>query len=213
MNTSGSSHLDAATARMAARLSAADQAGRAGAPFGLRSVRDTDGPVLTRLILAAYDEFGCVPADLDGFDADLAAPATYAGEHARRWWVVTDAQGLAVASAAHSPLRPILGPEDAGRGAGLRAGPGTGQGVVELQRLYLAPEVRGSGLASLLIRGVATEAHLLGADRLVAWSDTRLTAAHVRYLALGFALSDASRRLDDPAGSIEIRFELDLPLG
>ncbi len=204
MNTPGPSDLDGATSRMATRLEAADLAQRAGAPFALRSVRDSDGPGLTRLILEAYDEFDCGPADLGGFDADLARPATYAGEHARRWWVVTDAQGLVVASAAHSQLRVTPRPEGAPRDEG--------PSMVELQRLYLTPRVRGSGLASLLIRGIATEADLLGADQLVAWSDTRLTAAHVRYLAIGFALSAASRRLDDPAGSVEIRFELDLPL-
>ena len=202
MNTAEPAHPDAATARMVELLRTSGVSYRPdGAPLVLRRVLDTDGPVLTRLIADAYDEFGCGPADPGGFDADLAMPASYAQQRARRWWVVTDEHDVVLASAAHSELRPAPDPAP------------DGTFTVELQRLYLAPSARGSGLASLLIRGIASEAQLLGASRLIAWSDTRLTAAHTRYLAIGFSLADASRRLDDPAGSVEIRFELALPLG
>ncbi len=198
----GPEHLDASTARMVGLLRGHDVSTHPdGAHLMLREVRDTDGPALTRLIGAAYDEFDCGPADPGGFDADLRTPASYARERGRRWWVVTDEHDVAVGSAAHSALHTATGPS-------LHAAH-----TVELQRLYLAPNVRGSGLASLLIRGIAIEAALLGAGQLVAWSDSRLTAAHARYLAVGFTLAEAKRRLDDPAGSVEIRFELDLPLG
>jgi GNAT superfamily N-acetyltransferase len=169
-----------------------------GAGLRLRAVRDADGPGLTRLVADAYHEFACGPLDPGGFDADLAAPADYAERRGRRWWVVTAEDVELVASVATSGPYPA---PDRGR---------AGANVMELHRLYLAPQVRGRGLASVLVAGVAEEAALLGADRLIAWSDTRLVAAHARYLALGFALTPASRELDDPAGTTEVRFDLPL---
>lgn len=161
--------------------------------LALRAVRDTDGPALTALIGAAYDEYACGPLDPDGFDADLAAPATFAAERGRAWWVVTVAD-TPVASVA------LGGPhEDA-----------TGRPIRELHRLYLAPAARGSGLASALVGALADGARALGAVALDAWSDSRLVAAHTRYLALGFVLSGASRELHDPASTCEVHFVLPL---
>lgn len=172
----------------------------------LREVRDTDGPALTELVASAYDEFACGPLDPDGFDADLARPATYAQQHGRRWWVVTSGTDRIVASVAHSrpapaPLPPRSIRTESARNVGW---------AIELHRLYLSPTVRGRGLASALVEGVIGEARHSGADVLVAWSDTRLVDAHVRYTALGFAIADGTRTLDDPAGTTEIRFELPL---
>ena len=159
----------------------------------LRPVADSDGLALTALIAAAYDEYACGPLDPTGFDADLALPATYAAERDRHWWVVTSSATL-VASAA-------LG--------GAHAGP-DGRTVRELHRLYLAPQVRGSGLATALVAGIADAARAAGAAALEAWSDTRLVDAHTRYAALGFVLSGASRELNDPACTCELHFSLPL---
>ena len=159
----------------------------------LRPVDDTDGPALTALVGAAYDEYACGPLDPTGFDADLALPATSAAEGDRLWWVVVS-HGTVVASAA-------LG--------GAHSGP-DGRTVRELHRLYLAPAVRGSGLATALVAGIADAARAAGAATLEAWSDTRLVDAHARYLALGFVLSGASRELHDPAGTTELHFSLPL---
>jgi len=188
----------AATARLSDRvgeplsaLAALTASGRAPV---LRPVVDADADGLLRLVGDAYDEFACGPLDPGEFDADLVAPATSAAARGRRWWVVTDPDGApaVLASVAHSPLHHL---ED-------------GTAAVELHRLYLAPSVRGRGLASALVEGIAAEARRLGATRLVAWSDTRLIAAHARYLAAGFVLSPGSRELHDPAGTTEVRFDL-----
>ena len=173
----------AATARMAAAVAGVLRAGRT-----LREVADADGPGLTALIEAAYDEYACGPLDPDGFDDDLAAPARSARGSGRSWWVVID-RGLVVASVAHGPLH---------------------GSAVELHRLYLAPAMRGSGLATALVTAVADEARRIGARTLDAWSDTRLVAAHARYLALGFTLTGAQRELHDPAGTTEVHFSLPL---
>jgi len=164
--------------------------------LALRAVSDSDGPALTALIAGAYDEYACGPLDTVGFDADLAAPATYAAERGRDWWVVTD-HGTLVASAALGDLRQ----DPAGRP------------VREIHRLYLAPAVRGIGLATALVTGIADAARTSGAMALEAWSDTRLVDAHTRYLALGFLLSGASRELNDPACTCELHFTLPLDSG
>lgn len=188
----GDGALERTHGRMDALLTAA--VARLGRDdLALRAVRDTDGPALTALIGAAYDEYACGPLDPDGFDADLAAPATFAAERGRAWWVVTVAD-TPVASVA------LGGPhEDA-----------TGRPIRELHRLYLAPAARGSGLASALVGALADGARALGAVALDAWSDSRLVAAHTRYLALGFVLSGASRELHDPASTCEVHFVLPL---
>jgi len=176
----------AATERMAARLV---QPG-----LSLREVVDADGPALVALIGAAYDEFSCGPMDPDGFDADLARPATHAERRDRSWWVVTDDAGATLVASVR--LTPLVVD---GRGR-----------HVELQRLYLAPSVRGAGLAHALIEGVAEEARRRGAERLEAWSDTRLVRAHARYISMGFTVAADTRELHDPAQTTELRFELEL---
>lgn len=196
---------DAVTARVAAAVEPVLRPGQR-----LRAVTDADGPALTALIGAAYDEYACGPLDPDVFDADLAAPATAAARVGRSWWVVVD-DGHVAASVAHgSPRRATpLDDRPDGRTDG-RSDQDVGRIVVELHRLYLAPDARGVGLASALVRAVADEARLLGASALEAWSDTRLVDAHVRYRALGFALVDVTRELHDPAGTTELLLRLPL---
>lgn len=182
---------DPATERLAARVEALGHAG-----LRVRRVEDTDGPALTALVGAAYDEYACGPLDPELFDADLARPATTAQESGRSWWVVVrSGPGPAlVASVAHGPLRR---PADA---------PAT----MELHRLYLAPGVRGLGLATALLEGIIEEARGAGADVLEAWSDTRLQDAHRRYHLLGLRSTGDRRDLGDPAGTTELRFALPL---
>jgi len=182
---------DAATARISAAAARTLRGGQE-----LRAVTDADGPGLTALVGAAYDEYACGPMDPDDFDADLAAPRTSALAAGRRWWVVVDADRV-VASVAHGDAH--VDP--------------SGARTVELHRLYLAPAARGVGLATALLAGVAEEARRLGADRLEAWSDTRLVDAHRRYLAFGLQRTGRRRELGDPAGTIEDHFALDLAPG
>jgi GNAT superfamily N-acetyltransferase len=179
---------DAATDRLAARVAEVALPGLA-----VRPVEDADGPALTSLIGAAYDEYACGPLDPDVFDADLASPATSAAARGRRWWMLTLEDGdtpRIVGSVAHGRVHVTA----------------DGARALELHRLYLAPAVRGVGLATTLLEGVADEARRAGAEVLEAWSDTRLVDAHARYLASGFRLAGASRELGDPAGTTEVLF-------
>lgn len=182
---------DPATERLARRV---DALGRAA--LIVRRVEDPDGPALTALVSATYDEYACGPLDPEVFDADLATPATTAEKTGRSWWVVVRSgpDPTIVASVAHGPLRR---PADAAA-------------TMELHRLYLAPDVRGLGLATALLEGIIRDAREAGAAVLEAWSDTRLPDAHHRYLALGFLLTGDRRELGDPAGTTELRFALTL---
>jgi GNAT superfamily N-acetyltransferase len=198
--TAAADALAEATARMAQRVRRPGLDQRLDQGLMLREAADVDAAALTALIGAAYDEFACGPLDPDGFDADLSRPATHAARRGRHWWVVTTAATEQSTALVGSPTLV----------ASVRHSPLDDRGVVELQRLYLAPTVRGIGLAQALVEGVADEARRLGAHLLEAWSDTRLVRAHARYLAMGFTLASDTRELHDPAGTTELRFDLDL---
>lgn len=184
---------DAATGRVAAHLPDALRS-----RLTVRRVTDADAAGLVALIGAAYDEYACGPLDPEGFDADLRAPASTARQASREWWVAT-VEGTVVASVAHGPLHATSDPDSDSE-----------RPVVELHRLYLAPSIRGSGLASALVRAMAEEARRARATALEAWSDTRLVDAHRRYRALGMRATTGRRELHDPAGTTEQLFALDL---
>jgi GNAT superfamily N-acetyltransferase len=151
----------------------------------LRPVRDDDAADLIALIAAVYAEYpGCV-LDLPGVDADLVAPATEAARRDGPWWVL-EHDGRIVGSIGAGPLRP--------------------DGHLELKRLYLAPEVRGRGLATALVRHVEAHAASVGASAVDLWSDTRFTSAHTRYEALGYRPTGETRDLHDPSHTTEYRF-------
>lgn len=157
----------------------------------LRAVRDEDAPGLTALIGAAYDEYpGCV-LDLPGVDADLTAPATTAARAGGRWWVL-ERDGTLVGS--------------------IGTGPVGADGVLELKRLYLSPDLRGRGLATRLIGRVEAHAAALGARQVTLWSDSRFTSAHHRYTSLGYRDTGDRRRLHDPSDTTEHRFVTDLDI-
>lgn len=155
----------------------------------LRAVRDEDAEGLIALVGAAYAEHdGCV-LDLPGVDADLTAPASTAAARGGRWWVL-DREGVIVGSV------------------------GTGavdeQGVLELKRWYLVPELRGRGLASRLVSRVETHAAALGATTVELWSDSRFDAAHHRYSRLGYRDTGQRRDLHDPSHTTEFHFRKEL---
>jgi putative acetyltransferase len=152
---------------------------------GLRPVTDTDAAGLIALVASAYSEYpGCV-LDLPGVDDDLPAPGTTAAERGSPWWVV-ERDATIVASIGAGPLRD--------------------DGHVELKRLYLAAPFRGRGLASALVDVVEAYARAERARGVDLWSDTRFTAAHHRYRALGYVDTGETRDLHDPSKTTEYRF-------
>ena len=163
------------------------------APPGLRGVVDADTDGLVTLIGAAYAEHpGCV-LDLPGVDADLRAPARTVAERGGVWWVLDAATG-----------------DDRALDATVGCGPVV-DGTAELKRLYVAAPARGRGLGSALVAAVEHHAATRGAQAVELWSDTRFTAAHRRYTALGYHRTGEARALHDPSDTTEWRFVRQLP--
>jgi putative acetyltransferase len=77
--------------------------------------------------------------------------------------------------------------------------------------MYVAARARRQGLARLLERLVREEAACRGASRVELWSDTRFTAAHATYTALGYQRLPGQRDLQDLSHSFEYPFAKDLP--
>jgi putative acetyltransferase len=120
-------------------------------------------PEVLELIGSAFSEYG-MTFEPDGFDDDLRAiPDRY---FARRGWfaVMVDAERV-VGTVAALP--------QAGR-------------ECEIKRLYLRPEYRGRGYGAALMQYIAEWAATAGFETVVAWSDARLTLAHLMYERLGF---------------------------
>ncbi|MEM8882588.1 MAG: GNAT family N-acetyltransferase [Planctomycetota bacterium] len=138
---------------------------------------------MIRLIGAVFDEYeGCV-LDVDREEPELRAPAT----HYDRFWVL-EREGRVVGCAACSLHLPM----------------------VEMKKIYLDADLRGTGWGRRLIEIVEREARRLGATRIEAWSDTRFTRAHAVYAHLGYEKADATRFLHDLSGTEEYHFSKSL---
>lgn len=158
---------------------------------GLRPARDDDADGLIVLIGGVFDEYpGCV-LDLDDLDADLVAPATAFAAIDARLWVVEQGSEI-VACVGIGPLRP--------------SGLATDSPTVELKRLYVRADARGSGLGGALIQHVHAEARAAGASEVELWSDTRFTAGHRAYERAGYRELRKTRDLNDPSNTTETAF-------
>jgi len=70
-------------------------------------------------------------------------------------------------------------------------GPTETAGVIKLHKLYLLPELHGSGLGSLLLEHCAAEARRLGAHRLILAVNKRNARAIAAYERNGFTIADS----------------------
>ena len=81
------------------------------------------------------------------------------------------------------------------------------QGVAELHRVYVRPDLQRRGLGRRLSEAMLARAAAAGATRMILYSDTRFAGAHAMYQRLGFARVGGARALGDISGSREYRFE------
>ena len=95
----------------------------------IRSATDADATAVRTLVAEVLAEYGLAP-DPDGVDADLEQLERSFAAAGGLFEVVEAADGRIVGSCGLYPLR---------------------DGVVELRKMYLAPEVRGRGLGRLLM--------------------------------------------------------------
>ncbi|MDB4992588.1 MAG: N-acetyltransferase [Myxococcaceae bacterium] len=155
----------------------------------LRDARDADSDGVIDLIGEVYDEYACV-LDVDGEMPYARAIATYFTRGGGRIWVAESREraGRIIASGAFLPV----------------------DGGIELHKLYLRREERGSGLASTLCDRIEGEGRTRGARFVELWSDTRFERAHRFYERRGYVRGATTRDLHDKSNSTEFYFRLDL---
>jgi len=152
----------------------------------LREARDGDGAALIALIERCWADYpGCV-VDVDGELSELRAIASHFAALGGRFWVAEADAGALVGSVGIAPT--------------------TTAGAVELHKLYVDPGCRRRGLGARLVALAEGEARAWGATTVTLWTDTRFTAAHGLYEALGYVRRPGSRRLDDASRSVEYHY-------
>jgi putative acetyltransferase len=84
--------------------------------------------------------------------------------------------------------------------------PSTETGVVELQKLYVAREMRRNGLGAFLCQLVEREGRRRGAHAIELWSDIKLLDAHRRYERLGYVRGEALKTYNDTSGTVRFYY-------
>lgn len=155
----------------------------------VRPVRDKDAPKLLALVGRCFAEYEGVVLEPEGIDADLNHYASVLEKTGGEGYVVDRGEDI-VALVACVP---------------------SGDDRFELKRFYLDQDLRGSGIASKLLRLVEGRARTYGAQTMELWSDTRFERAHRFYEREGFARQEHTRALGDSSNSIEYQYIKALP--
>lgn len=152
--------------------------------IALRPARDADGAAIATMIERVFAEYeGClfIPAEFP----ELAAPASHYQSKGGVLWVA-EREGNIVGSIA---IFANKAPD-----------------IYEIGKLYVAVELRGSGLAARLLTLVADAARQRGARQIILFSDTRFTRGHAFYEKHGFLRLPGVRLLHDISRSLEFPF-------
>lgn len=170
-------------------------------PF-IRPATAADTEAIVRVVKAVFDEYGFT-WEAEGYHADLYDVQTHYFQAGHEFYVgalTTNAgetiQGV-IALHLFDPIRGGVGTiveiEGKRRIAGCDC---------SLDRLYVHPSARRSGLGTALARSVVARARELGRRQMEIWSDKRFVDAHRLYGRLG-AEQVGDRILDDPDESPE----------
>ena len=157
------------------------------APWTIRPATDADGDALAALIEAIWLEYPGVVFDRAAELPELDAPATHYAGIGGALWVLEGADGSIAGSVATAPR--IAEP-----------------GGWELFKLYLAADLRGSGVARALLDLAESHAATAGATHMTLWTDTRFQAAHRFYSRQGYVQGPGTRALHDLSDTIEYPF-------
>jgi N-acetylglutamate synthase-like GNAT family acetyltransferase len=148
-----------------------------------RAATSADGPAVRALVTRVLAEYGLTP-EPGGVDRDL--DDIEAAYHARGGaFQVVESAGQIVGATGLYPMR---------------------EGVVELRKMYLAPEVRSRGLGRRLLEWALAEARRMGFRRVELETATRLTEALALYRRYGFREVEA----DHVAARCDLAMALDL---
>lgn len=154
----------------------------------LRPAVDADGAGIARLIAAVFGEYDGCPFVIAEFP-ELAAPASHYERRHGQLFVAED-NGVIVGTFA------ISSPD--------------GDGVFEINKVYLDRSQRGSGLAQQLYAMALEEVLRRGGRTLKLWTDTRFLSGHRFYEKLGFVRQPVVRFLADATDGWEFAYRLDL---
>lgn len=142
----------------------------------LRPATETDVPGIVALVDAAYREYGD-SVHLEVADRDLLTAHTVYAALGGEFVVLADGDRV-IGTHAVVPL-----PEQ--------------PGVCTFRRLYLAPELRGTGAGEQLMQWALARAVELGFRRVEFWSDTRFARAHRFFAKYGFERDGRMRTMHD----------------
>jgi len=156
-------------------------------PF-IRNAVDADGDSIARLIASVFDEYEGCPFVFADFP-ELAAPASHYERRGGRL-LVAEHEGTIVGSFA------VSSPD--------------GDGIFEINKVYLARDQRGSGLAQRLYAEALDEVARRGGRALKLWSDTRFLSGHRFYEKLGFVRQPVVRFVPDATDCWEYAYRLEL---
>jgi putative acetyltransferase len=147
----------------------------------LRFARDDDAAAIIALISAVWSEYPGKTLVAAADMPELLRPASAYAACDGRFWVV-EAHGAVIGTVAVAPSK-----EPA---------------VVELQKLYVAREMRKNGLGGFLCQLVEQEARQRGAQAVELWSDIKLLDAHRRYERLGYLRGETLKAYNDTSGTV-----------
>jgi putative acetyltransferase len=155
----------------------------------LRYARDDDAGAIIALVAAVWGEYPGKTLVAANDMPELLAPASfYARCHGRFWVVEVDER--------------IIGT--------IALMPSVEAGVVELQKLYVARDVRKNGLGTFLCHMVEREASERSAHAIELWSDVKLLDAHRRYERLGYRRGNALKTYNDTSATVRSYYRKEL---
>jgi putative acetyltransferase len=160
--------------------------------LALRYARDDDADAIIDLVSTVWSEYPGKTLVAARDLPELLTPATSYAEEDGRFWVV-EANGRMIGTIALAPSEE--------------------PGVVELQKLYVARDMRRNGLGSFLCYLVEREARERGSIAVDLWSDVKLLDAHRRYERLGYRRSGDIRKRDDTSKTVQYYYRKELAAG
>jgi N-acetylglutamate synthase-like GNAT family acetyltransferase len=161
----------------------------ASAGLVLRYARDDDADAIIALVSKVWSEYPGKTLVAANDMPELLKPASAYARNGGRFWVV-EANGQIIGTIALMPSAE--------------------RGVVELQKLYVARDMRMNGLGGFLCYLVEREARERGATAIELWSDVKLIDAHRRYERLGYRRGDALKTYNDTSSTVRLYYRKEL---
>jgi putative acetyltransferase len=159
----------------------------------LRYARDDDAEAIIALVAQVWSEYPGKTLVAAADMPELLRPASAYVRDDGRFWVVETAQ---------FPKDRIVGT--------IALMPSVEAGVVELQKLYVARDMRKNGLGRFLCSLVEREARERAARAIELWSDVKLLDAHRLYERLGYQRGDALKTYNDTSATVRYYYRKEL---